>query len=161
MKYMVISAIPQFDTMCEIIFRARPSHRTDPVELRISGKRQGKIEAVMPDGYVWGDSEGPPLFMIMKLPGVPVSAMERYLEQVMEVDPLGEPDGSELRVRRARRWELRFSALPQQARDRLASSTGLIVRSPSHHTGPADFTWAQMRGFFRDLETGLDETREL
>ena len=147
--------------MCEIIFRARPSHRTDPIELRISGKRPGKIEAVMPDGYVWGNLEGPPLFAIMKLPGVPVSAMERYLEPIMETDPLGEPDGSEMRIYRARRWELRLSTLPQRARNLLASSTGLIVRSPSHYQGPADFTWSQLRGFFRDLETGQDETRDL
>ncbi len=147
--------------MCEIIFRGRPSHRTDPTELRISGKRQGKIEAVMPDGYVWGNLERPPLFVIMKLPGVPVSAMDRYLESVMESDPNGEPDGSEMRVYRARRWELRFSALPQLARDRLGSGTGLTVRSPPHYSGPADFNWAQLKGFFRDLETGQDETRDL
>lgn len=147
--------------MCEVIFRARPSHRTDPTELRISGKRRGRIEAVMPDGYVWGNLEGPPLFAIMKLPGVPVSAMEKYLEPVMEPDPDGEPDGSEMRVRRARRWELRFSALPRPVHDRLAMSTGLIVRSPPHFTGAADFTWVQLKRFFRDLETGQDETRDL
>lgn len=115
----------------------------------------------MPDGYVWGNLEGPPLFVIMKLPGVPVSAMERYLEPVMESDPNGEPDGSERRVRRARRWEFRFSALPQHARNRLNSQVGLVVRSPPHYSGPADFTWGQLKSFFRDLETGQDETRDL
>ena len=131
---------------------ARYTH-PDPAKDRAGCLKPGMPAVVMPDGNPWGKEEGPPRFVVVKVPGVPVSSLLKYVDV--------EPDAFVPKfVYRVRRWIIRWDDLPQKAKNRLKNDGELVIAAGGY-TGPSDYTWAQVRSFFRDQMSGLDETGDL
>jgi hypothetical protein len=122
--------------MAEALVKAISATHADPVKDLRGCYKAGDIVVVMPDGHVWGGSEGLPLFWIVKVPGATVAQLEGYLVSVTTTDP---PElGGATRVIRRRRW---FA-------DTL-KMTGAI-RNELQSTGIVTFTLAQVQNFMTD-----------
>jgi hypothetical protein len=68
--------------------------------------------------------------------------------------------GDVMTVITRRLWKIRFADLPLAARNKLASSGELVIKVGTY-AGTYDYTWTQVKGYFRNLKTGLDETVDL
>lgn len=112
--------------------------------------RKGMMVVVMEDGHEWGTKERLPLFVVIKIPGVDASRVAKYLQTWTDTNGV---------IVRARLWQLRWDDLPLAARNKLAAG-GLTIKVGTY-SGPYDYTWAQVKAYFRNLETGLDETADL
>lgn len=132
----------------EILVKAVSHTHADPDKDQRGAYKAGMPVVVMPDGHQWGREEGLPKFVVIKIPGVPVESVQKYIDSQS-------PDGR-LIVRR-RRWLLRIAALPAAARNKLETAGALTIRA-GDYKGPADYTWNQVRQYMRNQETGLDET---
>lgn len=107
---------------------------------------------IMPDGHVWGTLERLPAFVLLKVPGISVERVAKY------VLPRNAADGTTAISRRL--WRIRWDDLPIKARNTLRDTGQLVIRAGTYD-GPSDYTWTQIRGYFRNLETGLDETENV
>ena len=109
-----------------------------------------------PDGHPWGREECLPNFVVIKIPDVAGEAIKKYLAPQY----IGLPDANGVvETYRRRLWQIRWTDLPQAVKDKLA--TGVLTIKAGTYSGPYDYTWAQIKGYFRNLETGLDETADL
>jgi hypothetical protein len=145
--------------MCEIIVKAIDAVNSDPVKDRRGCYKRGYPVAVYPDGHIWGAEERLPKFVIIKIPGVSVDnpIVQKYTQPQLEDTP--DANGNYPTYRR-RLWQIRWADLPTAARNKLASNGQLIIKVGTY-SGPFDYTWAQVKGYFRNLKTNLDETVEL
>jgi len=130
----------------------------DPNKDRRGCYKRGYVVVIQPDGHGWGFKERPPWNVVIKVPGVPAASpvLQKYLAP--ELSAQVGPDGALLKYRR-RRWQIRWADLPIEARTQLAAG-GLTIKAGAY-AGAADYTWAQIKGYFRDLKTGLDESEAL
>lgn len=101
--------------------------------------KKGDIVVVMEDGHRWGKKEGPPNFVIVKIPGVSVEAARKYIEAHTDTaDPLNP-------VALARRkYTIRVDDMPASAKEQIAKK------------GEVTVTWSWIKGFVRNKATGLD-----
>lgn len=53
---------------------------------RRRAKKSGSPIVVMPDNHVWGNSEKPPRYIIIALPGFSVDTLRKYLQPLMDGD---------------------------------------------------------------------------
>ena len=149
--------------MAEILLRARaaPAGLT-PKQLRLSGKDRGRIIAVKPDGWGWGRKEVWPAFALLKVPGISVAKIEKYAQPQLVEDPTDadwDPVSKRIQnVYRARRWQIRWNDLPQGVKNKVVANNGVLTIKAGSYTGPSDYTWPQVKSFFRNLETDRDET---
>ena len=60
--------------MAELLILAQPRTVDDP-ELQFA---TGDVVQVRPDGYGWSVGEAPPMFVVLKVPGVTVEAVQQY-----------------------------------------------------------------------------------
>lgn len=131
--------------MAEILVKAQDaSVSNDALKDRRGCYKRGYPVVVMPDGNPWGTEERLPKFVVFKFPLVPVDRLQKYVKQW---------DG----VQR-RRWRIRWVDLPAAARNLLLSTGEVTIKARPEYTGSFDYTWAQVRDFFRNDETGVDET---
>lgn len=135
--------------MAEILIMA--VNKTHPNETK---DRQGSYKVGMPvvveeDNHKWGAKECPPTFYLIKIPTIAAYRVRKFVaEQTID---LGQ--GAELY--RRRRWQIRVSDLPQAAINLFQANGEIIIRAGSY-SGPYDYTWNQVKNYFRNLETGLD-----
>jgi hypothetical protein len=109
--------------MAECLVKAISVTNIDPVKDIRGCYKSGDVVVVMPDGHLWGASEGLPNFWIVKVPGATVAQLEIYLDPVTAVDP---PElGGRTRVIRRRRWFADISQLTGGSRNTLLA-TGVI-----------------------------------
>lgn len=94
-------------------------------------------------------------FYLLRVPGVPVSAAQKYFEPHLGGGPELEPP-----ILARRRWVLRGSDLPAAARQKMQSQGFLTIKVGSY-SGAYDYTWNQVRQYLRDNVTGLDESGNL
>lgn len=106
--------------------------------------QRGMPVLIMPDGHEWGKEERPPLFTVLKLPGVPAEKAQKYVQPWQ--------DGETMVKRRL--WQVRVADIPAAARNKILA--GSITIGPG-----GDYTWTQFRMFLRNLQTGLDESGNL
>lgn len=135
----------------EMLVRATSNTHPDITKDRTGSWKRGMIVVVMPDGHVWGRMETLPTFVVIKVPMVSAAKAAKYLAQQIDVN--GE-------TYRRRLWQIRWADLPQAAKNKLAAG-GLTIKATSDYTGPSDYTWTQIKTYFRNLETGIDETQDL
>lgn len=114
------------------------------------GWERGMPVDIKPDGHQWGTRETLPQFALIKFPGVSANKIEKYLQQYILNDE----------VFKRRIWQIRWADLPLAARNKL-STTGQLIIKVGTYAGTFDYTWTQVKTFFRNLQTGLDETEEL
>lgn len=147
--------------MAEILIKAVDAINTDPEQDRRGSYKRGMPIVVMPDGHLWGDEECMPKFAVLKIPGVSVDAVQKYV-QTHQIQNGVKQDGLTPRIEiyRRRLWQLRWVDLPAAARNKLIS-TGVLTIKAGAYNGTYDYTWAQVKQYFRNLDTGLDETGDL
>jgi hypothetical protein len=137
--------------MAEILVKAVDANLADPeTDLKASWKR-GMPVVVKPDSHEWGALERLPNFVVLKFPLVPAGNLEKY---VLPYDENNEP------VRR-RVWQVRWADLPLAARILLTTTGVLVIKATESYLGIFDYSWVEMRQYFRNLQTGLDETGDL
>jgi hypothetical protein len=132
--------------MAELLLKAVDATHSNPTKDAAGCYKRGHIVVVMPDGHEWGLQERLPKFALLKFPLVPVNRVEKYIAQQEGV--------------RRRRWRLRWADLPAQARNRLMNTGQLVIKARAEYAGEFDYTWAQVRDYFRNDETGLNETQD-
>lgn len=144
--------------MAEILVKARDFVNPDSNKDTIGSFKRGMPVIVMEDGHQWGTEEGLPKFAIIKFPTVSISSVEKYIRPIYTQVTI---DGQTIyQLTRKRRWRIRWEDLPTAAKNKLADTGQLIIKAGTY-SGTFDYTWNQVKSYFRNLETGLDETDSL
>lgn len=138
--------------MAELLVKAQNATHADPEQDQRGCYKRGMPVCVMDDGHLWGMREGLPGFVILKFPLIPKSRIEKFLSNY-------EDEHGNL-VRR-KLWQIRWADLPSAARQKLANSGELTIKATTSYTASFDYTWAQVKSFFRNLQTGQDESEDL
>lgn len=148
--------------MAEILIRAKNNTHPDPEVDRRGCYKRGMPVVVMPDGHQWGLAERLPDFVVIKLPLVPVESVLKYLEP-QRIQNGFEDDGTTPRyeVYRRKLWKIRVNDLPAAALNKLVTDGELTIKANPSYTGEYDYTWAQIKSYFRNLETDTDETADI
>lgn len=136
--------------MAEILVKAADATHADTTVDQRGCYKRGMPVVVQPDGHPWGAREGLPRFYIIKLPGVSVSKVLKYIIE----DSTRDDDGKVVRSRR-RVWKFAIASMPAAARNKLVNTGVLTIGA----TG--DYTWAQVRAYLINQKTGLAETEAL
>lgn len=142
--------------MAYLLIKAVDAVHTDPDTDRRGCYKRGMIVEVREDNAPRGTSEALPLFVRINVPLVPAEKIRKYMEPEFAALPTAEPE-----VYRRRRWQIRWADLPLAARNKLQTQGFLTIKATPEYTGAFDYTWQQVRGYFRDLATGNDETVDL
>lgn len=95
--------------MAEVLIMARNSPS--------GGYRRGDIVTIQSDGHEWGLLERPPDFYLLKVPGVSVVRLERYLADWTDTLNLGQ----------RRLWRLLIDEIPAGIRDTLLITGFLTI----------------------------------
>jgi len=117
--------------------------------------KRGMPVVVMPDGHQWGLLERLPTFVVIKLPMVSVERVQKYIEEQRELV------NGELTMTRRRLWRIRWAGLPAAARNTLLATGELVIKATADYTGPFDYTWLQVKQYWQNQLTGLDETADI
>lgn len=142
--------------MAGILLRAIDNNFLDPDEDRKGGAKRGMPIDILSDEQCqkWINGEWPkmqmPYFALVYTPGVDKSTVKKYLEEQILNDELY----------RYRKWIVRWDSLPQAAKDKLSTDGYLTIKAGSY-SGSYDYTWTQVKSYFRNQETGFDEVFEL
>lgn len=129
---------------------------------------QGQPVVVMEDGHQWGAAEVFPAFAVLKLPGVPVERLQRFLDDdvgasVRAMMERGENPPADLPAPTIRRnLRLRWADLPAGAKTKIKANGGLTILVPAFgYTGPYDYTWAQVKTYWHNTMTNTDDAGDL
>jgi len=140
--------------MAQILVMAIDKTHADPTKDRRGCYKRGMPVVVMPDTHTWGAEERPPKFIVLKIPGVPVETVKKYIEPELE-------DGEEQpKIYRRRMWRFRIDDLPAAALKKLRDKGELTIKV-GDYAGDYDYTWRQVRNYLRNLKTNTDETENL
>jgi hypothetical protein len=143
--------------MAEILVRAQNVTHPDAEKDRRGCYKIGYPVVVMPDGHPWGNEERLPKFVVIKIPGVSIATVKKYIGQ--QYDDTKNSDGV-YPVYRRRLWRIRVADMPIAARNKL-STDGVLTIKAGTYSGAYDYTWAQVKGYFRNQKTNLDETADI
>ena len=142
--------------MAEILVKAVDTTNIDPDKDRRGCYKRGMPVVVMDDGHEWGKEEKLPKFIVIKLPMISKDKVMKY------IDPEPGLDGdSNIIIYRRRMWQIRWVDLPVAVKNKIQSTGELIIKATSSYTGTYDYTWTQIKTYFRNLLTNLDEVDEL
>lgn len=131
--------------MAEVLVFAVNKTHPDPIKDAVGCYKRGDPVIVRPDGHTWGIRETIPprnggQFVIIKIPGAPVSKVEKYiLPQKDDLEPT--------RDQRRRLWRVVVDELPAAVRNQLRD------------TGTYTATWTQIRNFIENKVTLGRETQ--
>lgn len=120
----------------------------------------GMPVVIMPDGHIWGNKECMPLFAVIKIPMIGVDKVEKYISQ-WEKFIMDAKGNITTELVRRRLWQLQWNDLPTQAKNKLKNTGQLIIKATPDYTGSYDYTWLQVKTYFKNLWTGLSETGDL
>jgi hypothetical protein len=82
----------------------------------------GHVVDIKPDGHVWGSKECLPKLYKVKIPGVSVAQVQKFLEQKID---LTNPDAPV--ITGIRKWKLNLNDVPVSARNELMSTGEITV----------------------------------
>jgi hypothetical protein len=145
--------------MAEILIRAKNNVHADPTKDRQGSYKRGMPVVVMDDGHIWGSKEGLPDFVVLKVPMVSKERVMKYFEPQVVQNGF-EEDGitPHFDTYRRRLWRLRVDDLPAGAITKFQTDGEITIKASPDYTGPYDYTWSNVKGYFRNQETDLDET---
>lgn len=146
--------------MAEMLVRAVSSALlSDPVKDQRGCYKRGMPVVVMPDGHQWGTLERLPTFVLIKFPLISAERVQKYIATQTELQLVN----GELTpvVTRRRLWRIRWADLPLAARNKLQSSGELVIKATTDYTGTFDYTWTQVKQYWQNQQTGLDETADV
>lgn len=126
--------------MAELLIVAQSHHHPDPVEDRAGAYKRGDVVDVREDGFDWGRllKSYWPKFAVVKIPGVSVASVEKYIRP--EMNSLA-PD----QVLTRRLYRLEIDTIP------------LAVRRALKRDGTVTLTKAQVLKYLRNKATGALE----
>jgi len=142
--------------MAEILVKAIDATHNDPDKDRRGCYKRGMPVVVMNDGHEWGLEERLPKFVIIKFPMIPKDKVMKYIDP----EPGLDTDGN-ITIDRRRMWQIRWTDLPLAAKNKIQSAGELTIKATPSYTGNYDYTWIQIKTYFRNLLTGLDEVNDL
>jgi hypothetical protein len=137
--------------MAEILVKAVSATNPDSTKDQRGCYKRGMPVVVMPDGHPWGLEERLPKFVVLAIPLISVAQVRKYLDQQIEAGA----------VTRRRLWIIRWSSLPAAAQTILQTTGLLTIKATAAYTGPFDYTWTQVKDYFLNQFTGLNDTAEL
>ena|SRR3972149_5972771 len=141
--------------MAEILVKAIDATHPDPDKDRRGCYKRGMPVVVMDDGHEWGKEERLPKFVIIKIPLTSKDKIMKYIDPEPGLDVEGN-----IIIDRRRMWKIRLADLPLLARNKLQLSGELTIKATSSYTETYDYTWTQIKPYFRNLLTGLDEVND-
>lgn len=128
--------------MAEILIKSTDATNADPAKDALCYKR-GDPVLVMDDGHLWSPGElDLRVFYIIKLPGVPASALQKYLEPEYD-DPASLGLMREPQIIRRRRWH--GNGTPLEWQEQLARD-GFLAKP-----------WDELSPYVKDKRTGQTE----
>lgn len=130
--------------MAELLIKARDAVNADAEKDRRGCYKRGDVVIVQNDGHQWGAMEGPPNFVVLRIPGAARALAERLTEEQDDDDagtPLQDEQGQRRAFRR-RRWRVDLDALPA------------AIRTALQTTGRASITRAQIRSRLKRKRDG-------
>ena len=142
--------------MAEILVKAIDHMHPDPDIDRRGAYKKGMPVVVFEDNHSWGAEECLPKFVLIKIPGVFAATVKKYIKPELSDTP--DEEGS-FPIYRRRLWIIRWADLPADAKLKLAD--GLLVIKAGNYAGEYDYTWTQIKTYFHNMKTGLDETVDL
>lgn len=140
--------------MAEILVLAKNNTHSNPEKDRCGCYKRGMPVVVRPDGHEWGLKERLPDFVVIKIPLVPVERVLKYI--AIQKDLL-----NPAKDYRRRCWIIRWDDLPVAARNKLRTAGELVIKARSEYTGAFDYTWAQVKTFFLNQQTMLNESQDV
>ena len=141
--------------MAEMLVKAIDATHPDPDKDRRGCYKRGMPVVVMDDGHEWGKEERLPKFVIIKIPLTSKDKIMKYIDPEPGLDVEGN-----IIIDRRRMWKIRLADLPLLARNKLQLSGELTIKATSSYTETYDYTWTQIKPYFRNLLTGLDEVND-
>jgi len=142
--------------MAEILIKAVDNTHIDPIKDRRGCYKRGMPVVVMDDGHKWGLEERLPKFIVIKFPLITKNKVMKYTDPEPGLDT-----NSNIIIDRRRMWQIRWADLPLEAKSKLQTNGELIIKATPSYAKPYDYTWTQIKTYFRNLLTGLDEVNEL
>lgn len=97
--------------MAELLIKATDAFNADPIKDKAGCYKRGDVVVVMNDGWPWGKSEGPPKFVIVKIPGMTVEEAQKYIES--------EKDAPDSEVLTRRKFKFHIDGTPSEIKDEL------------------------------------------
>ncbi len=140
--------------MAELLIKKTSVTHADPVKDLRGCYKRGMVVAVRPDGHHYSATMLDK-FAVIKVPHVAESKVLKYISP-HTVDVAGEPT----QIRR-RLWVIRWADLPAAAKTKLRDNNGLTIKARDTYTGDYDYTWAQIKNYFRNQFTTTDETEAI
>lgn len=128
--------------MAEFLIKTIDANHSNPVKDKAGCYKRGDVVVVMPDGWQWGRLEGPPKFVIVKIPGMTVEAAQKYIES--ENDTI-DPETPVVLTRR--KYKFHIDDIPSEIKDELESK-GIVT-----------ITKLQAEGFLNDKTKEIVEAR--
>ena len=138
-----------------MLVKAIDATHPDPDKDRRGCYKRGMPVVVMDDGHEWGKEERLPKFVIIKIPLTSKDKIMKYIDPEPGLDVEGN-----IIIDRRRMWKIRLADLPLLARNKLQLSGELTIKATSSYTETYDYTWTQIKPYFRNLLTGLDEVND-
>ena len=128
--------------MAELLVMRQNKTHPDPDKDTRGSYKLGDVVVVKEDGHEWGKEEHPatstnPMFFLVKIPGIPASKVEQFIEPESTADP----ETGEVTVTRRRRWNIRANDVP------------LAIRNQLLNTGEVTVTWTQIRNYVQNKLT--------
>lgn len=138
--------------MAEILIKATNATNSDPEKDRRGCYKIGMPVVVMDDGHIWGKEEGLPTFFVIKIPTITKEQVLKFIDpETQGVDANNVP----ITFRR-RQWHISWNDLPQGAKTKL--QTGVLTIKAGTYTGTYDYTWSQVKSYFKQITSGVSET---
>lgn len=121
--------------MAEILIKAISVTNSDAAKDLRGCYKRGDPVVIKPDGHEWGAEERLPKFVVVRITGVTVAQVEKYL-QAHEIDGV---------VQRRRLYRLLLDDVP------------LAIRNQLRDTGFVEVTFQQVRNFIQNKVTQATE----
>lgn len=100
--------------MAELLVKAAEPWNNDSPTAPPERSRLGDIIVVRPDGWVWGNEENLPRFIIVKLPGVAVEDVKHYEESLIVDDGLDENNQPKTKMAKVRKYQVPSTTVQTQ-----------------------------------------------
>ena len=127
---------------------------------KYNNSNEGGYSQYMPvqatdDGLYETTTGGGSRFYILSFPRIDKEAVSKYFQP-----HYGASAELDAPIIARRRWVIRGSDLPLAARQKLQATNRLTIKA-GNYSGEFDYTWNQVKSFFRDNLLNVDESADL
>lgn len=138
--------------MAELLIKAVSATNPDPIKDRRGCYKRGMPVVVMDDGHEWGKEERLPTFFVVKIPSISKELVKKYIEsETQGVDA----DNNSILFRR-RQWHISWNDLPLAVKTKIHIDGEITIKA-GNYTGDYDYTWSQVKNYFKQITSGESE----